>query len=81
MYESGAPRRRISPALIVVLFVLAGAAGTGAYLVARQVLADDQPSLVATGAGTRTSAPAAAITTNASAPAATICRACSTSNT
>jgi hypothetical protein len=44
------PRRRISPALIAVVLVLAGAAGTGAYLVARQIIAAD--GTVAQGPGT-----------------------------
>jgi hypothetical protein len=71
MYDSGAPRRRISPALIVVLIVLAGAAGTGAYLVVHQVMAGDGSSPVATGPSTRASnAPAPSVPTSAAASAA-----------
>jgi hypothetical protein len=50
MHEPVSSRRRISPALVAVVVVLAGAAGTGAYLVARQVMAP--AGTVASGPGT-----------------------------
>jgi hypothetical protein len=50
MYEPVSSRRRISPALIAVVLVLAGAAGTAAYLVARQIVTAD--GTVARGPGT-----------------------------
>jgi hypothetical protein len=58
MYEPASPRRRISPALIAVVLLLAGASGTGAYLVARQVIA--QSDTVANGPTTTRSTSAAA---------------------
>jgi hypothetical protein len=39
VYEQPPARRRIGPALIVVLVLLAAGAGTGSYLVTRQILA------------------------------------------
>ena len=56
MYEQPSPRR-ISPALAVVLVVLAGAAGAAAFVVTRQMLA---------GGGTVANGPTATGTPNAS---------------
>jgi hypothetical protein len=60
MYEPVSPQRRISPALIAVLLVLAGAAGTGAYLVARQVIATSDTVANGPGSAGRTTAAAPA---------------------
>jgi hypothetical protein len=45
-------RRRIGPGLIAVLVLLAAGAGTGAYLLVRQLLPDPRPSTVGNGPST-----------------------------